>query len=478
MDVRRNEQNEEMARLGRTLVGQLFVLCKTSCNYSEGHAAIDGPLQNLLRVVREIQRRNEEVSLRIKGDHLYLGEIRFRPDSSGFEAFRFVSREMKRHHIGRLSFGAGVTGEDLRRFVYALREVDDGQQPDRFARILERMQRRMIGNIEVETLAVEPEGVVIDRERLRDGKVKARVLYRKGLKVMEEVMVDAGVGQNLRLRESKRVVQQIIDLLSTEEAYLIGLTTMRCRDAYTQNHAVNVCILSLAMGRRLGMSKFHLCELGMAALFHDIGKAEIPREILDKPGELTAEEARLMEAHPLHGVKKMMKLKALDALSSRIVTAVFEHHLLADFSGYPRLPYRRLGLFGRIIGIADGYDALTSSRVTGRTPYPPDRALRFMLAQGGKAYDQSLLKLFINCVGVHCIGTLLLLNSKELAVVVGNHPEPGRWNTPKVRVVADSQGREIGEETVLDLAKEAPYRSIAATVDPNPYRLDVSRYFS
>jgi HD-GYP domain-containing protein (c-di-GMP phosphodiesterase class II) len=476
MDLRRREQNE-IARLGGTLVGQLFVLCKTSSNYKEGHTAVEAPVENLLKVIREIQRRNEEAALRIKGDHLYLGELRFRPDSSGFEAFRFVTTEMRRHHIGRISFSAAVTGEDLRRFVYALRETDQGEQPDPFARVLEGMQRRMIRNIEVETLSVDAETVEIDREQLRDSRAKAKMLYNKALRVTDEVMLDAQAGRSLRLRESKRVVQQLIDLLAMEEPYLIGLTTMRCRDAYTQNHPVNVCILSLAMGRRLGLSKFHLSELGMAALFHDIGKAEIPDEILNKPDELTPEEAQLAEEHPLHGVKKIMQLKELDAMSARIITAVYEHHLLADFSGYPRLPYRRLGLFGRIIGIADNYDALTSSRVAGRTPYPPDRALRFMLAQGGKAYDQPLLKLFINCVGMHCIGTLLLLNSRELAVVVGNHPEPAKWDVPKVRVIADSQGREVAGEVLLDLAQEAPYRSIVATLDPNRYRLDVSRYF-
>ena len=214
----------------------------------------------------------------------------------------------------------------------------------------------------------------------------------------------------------------MIDLLPNNEPSLLGLTTIRSSGRNEQNHAVNVCLLSLVMGRRLGMSKFHLCELGMAALFHDIGKTDIPGDILDKPGELTPQELQTLETHPLYGVKKIMKFKGLDVMSSRIITGVFEHHLLADFSGYPRFPYKRLSLFGRIISIADCYDGLTSSPVHGRAPFPPDKAIRFMLTRAGKAYDRGLLKLFVNCVGIYGIGSLLLLDSNELAVVVENNP--------------------------------------------------------
>lgn len=331
--------------------------------------------------------------------------------------------------------------------------------------------------MEVETLASEVETVGVDRERLRDAKTRARLLYRKAVTLMEEVMLDARAGHTLRLRECKRVVQQMVDLVAGDEAYLLGLTTRRCHDAYTQNHPANVCILSLCMGRRLEMSKFQLSELGMTALFHDLGKADVGREILDRPEELSPEERQQLEAHPLHGVKKMMKLKGLDAMSSRIITGIFEHHLQADLSGYPRLPYRKVGLYARIIAIADSYDSLTSSRVSGRIPLPPDKALRFMLAQGGKAYDPPLLKLFINCVGMHCVGALLLLDTRELAVVVENHGEPEHWEKPLVRVIADAAGREVGEELLVDLADPSLRRSVAATLDPNLFKLDVSRYF-
>jgi len=485
LEMNPHRVNGQLAGLGRSLVAQLFVLFKTSLNYSEGHAALDAPVANVLKVVREILATKEEATLRVRSGHLYLAELRLKQDAAGFEAGRLVMEEMTRHLVGGISFNLAATGQDLRRFVYAMREVDGLPSPDTYTELLRRMQHRMIFNIEVETLQEEGEAVEISNDelnlrlncsKLENGKLKAKVLYQQAITVMEEVMENARAGQNLRLREPKRVVQRLIDLLASHQSILLGLTTMRCNLAYTENHAVNVCLLSLVMGRRLGMSKFQLCELGMAALFHDIGKAGIAREILDKPEELSPQEQQTLEEHPLHGVKKIMKLKGLDVMTSRIITGVFEHHLLADLSGYPRLPYQRLSLLGRIISIADSYDGLTSARVSGRTPSAPAKALRLMIAEAGKAYDQGLLKLFINCIGIHGIGSLLLLDSKELAVVMENHQDPAQWDNPRVKIIADADGQEV-DGAVVDLALLEPPRIILANLDPHPFNLDVSRYF-
>lgn len=476
LEMDRDRVTYEMARLGKSLIGHLFILLKTSLNYGEGHAAVDLPVANLLKVLREITRRNEEASLRLKGGHLYLGELRLKPDVSNFEAPRFIMEEMRRHMLGRITFAPALSAEELRRFIYSLHEVDSGPAADAYTGVLKGLQQRMVTNIEVEILRDDAAGGGSGSALLKEGALKALPLYKRVLNAMDEVAAQVAAGQSLRLRESKRVVQHMVDLLYSHEANLLGLSTMRSYDKSSQHHAANTCILSLVMGKRLGMSKYQLSELGLAALFHDIGNTAIPKEILDKPGELTPQERQMMENHPIYGVKKVMKLKGLDALSSRIINGIFEHHLLADFSGYPRLAYQRLSLFGRIISIADCYDGLTSSRVSGRAAYPPHKALRVMLAQAGKAYDVPLLKLFVTCVGIHAIGSLLLLDSGELAVVVGNSDDPAQWDSPRVRIIADSEGREL-EGEVVDLGFPEASRTIVATLDPYLYDLDVSRYF-
>ena len=181
-----------------------------------------------------------------------------------------------------------------------------------------------------------------------------------------------------------------------------------------------------------------------------------------------------MQTHPLLGVKKLLKLKGLDALSARIISGAFEHHLYCDFSGYPRLPYRKLSLFGRIISIADCYDGLTSSRVYSRVPHQPDKALRLMLSRG-KVYDPILMKLFVNCIGIYPVGTLLLLDSRELSIVMANNPDPEKWNSPRVKIIADVKGKEVDGEMV-DLADSRCGRKAIEALDPYRYRINVNQY--
>jgi len=475
-DIRPELLEKEMIRLGKTLVTHFFVLLKTAQNYNEGHAATNTPITNVLNVIREIHRKNEEAALRLKGGYLILGELRLKPDAAGFEAFKFLMSEMKRYLIGGITFNPTVTAEDIGKFVYVFKEIEPIPTPQTHERFLERMQQRMIVTIDLETLGDVEEGIEgFDEAELTDNRVRSRKIYYQTVHAVSEVMDNAKMGQTLRLRKSKRVVQSLIDQLLAAETNLIGLTTIRCHDEYTYSHSVNVCILSLAMAQRIGLSKAKLCELGMAALFHDIGKSEIPLAILNKPSEFTREEWEVMQKHPLLGVKKLMKLKGLDALSARIITGAFEHHLNCDFSGYPRLPYKRLSLFGRIISIADCYDGLTSSRVYSRIPHPPDKALRFMLARAGKAYDPIILKLFVNCVGIYPVGALLLLNTQELCVVMENNLDPEKWNAPKVKIIADSKGSEI-EGDVVDLANTSCGRTVVEALDPNRYKIEVSHY--
>ena len=476
-EITPEQQDRELARMGKSLVIHFFVLVKTAQNYKEGHAALKAPIANVLNTVREIQRKNEEATITVKRGYLLIGEVRLKPDATGMEAFNFVMGEMKRYLIGSIGFLPPVTAEELEKFVYIFNEIEPIPSPQTHVKFLERMQHRMVFNIELETLGEDDEEFdEFDEAALTDKKVRSRKIYSQTINAVSEVMENAKMGQTLRLRKSKRVVQGLIDQLLAAETNLVGLTTIRCYDEYTYNHSVNVCILSLAIGQRIGLSKQKLCELGMAALFHDIGKSEIPLAILNKPSEFSREEWEIMQKHPLLGVKKLMKLKGLDALSARIIAGAFEHHLYCDFSGYPRLPYKRLSLFGRIISIADCYDGVTSSRVYSRIPHSPDKALRFMMSRAGKIYDPILMKLFINCIGIYPIGTLILLDSQDLCVVIENNPDPEKWNQPRVKIIADAKGQEVNGE-VIDLADPKCSLSVKETLDPNQYKIDVSSYF-
>jgi HD-GYP domain-containing protein (c-di-GMP phosphodiesterase class II) len=189
-----------------------------------------------------------------------------------------------------------------------------------------------------------------------------------------------------------------------------------------------------------------------------------------------------MRRHPILGVKYIIKLKGINDMTIRMVSGVFEHHLNYDLSGYPKLDTKwELSLLGRIISIVDCYDALTSSRVYNRVPYPPDKALKFMLNKSGRAFDPVLIKIFINSIGIFPIGTLVFLNTNEMGVIVQTSSNPERMDRPKVKIIADASGNEVDGD-IIDLSelneKTGQFNiNILKIIDSTKYKIDVSRYF-
>src|SRR5439155_10040758 len=155
------------------------------------------------------------------------------------------------------------------------------------------------------------------------------------------------------------------------------------------------------------------------ALFHDVGKCTVPLAVLNKPSEFSEGEWEIMRTHPSEGVLTLLSQRGLSQVPQRMAAAAFEHHLGFDMSGYPKLavPWKQT-LASRIVTIADCYDAMTSARVYRREPLPPPAVLAYMLGRTGRAFDGTLLKQFVACVGIVPIGTMVLLDSGELAVVL------------------------------------------------------------
>ena len=158
--------------------------------------------------------------------------------------------------------------------------------------------------------------------------------------------------------------------------------------------------------------------MSLAALFHDLGKTDVPREILNKPGPLNDLELQVMKKHSLDSVRRIIRLKTTRQKKAGLLLPPFEHHLKYDLSGYPKTPRKKpLSLFGRIVCIADVFDALTAPRVYRPVAWSPDRALGFMLERSGKDFDPLLLKVFINMIGVYPVGTLLRLDNEDIGLV-------------------------------------------------------------
>jgi HD-GYP domain-containing protein (c-di-GMP phosphodiesterase class II) len=262
----------------------------------------------------------------------------------------------------------------------------------------------------------------------------------------------------------------------------VGLTTIRDYDEYTFTHSVNVCIFSVALGKRLGLSKLQLFDLGMAALFHDIGKSRVPLDVLNKASGLTDVEWRQISAHPWLGVLSLFQVRGTQELPYRSVVVAMEPHMKNDLTGYPRaIRPRQLSIYSKIVAVADAFDAATSRRVYKTVAMNPAEVLRELRDQKRRGMDTVVVKAFINLTGIYPVGTLVVLDTFELGIVQAVNPIPEMLSRPIVRVISDSVGNLTHPGTTVDLADRneagAFLRTIVKTEDPERFGVRVGDYF-
>ena len=244
---------------------------------------------------------------------------------------------------------------------------------------------------------------------------------------------------------SENILQDII----AQQKNLVQLTDIRLHDTYTFAHSVNVAILSSLLGVLLKLSREEQIKLTLGGLLHDIGKITVPYEILTKAGHLTDDEWSVMQGHPEAGRQRLKKMFPNDTLLS---TIALQHHEHIDGSGYPNhLKGEQIHRYGRIVAIADVYDALTSVRPYKRA-YTPSVAHRLMATCSPGHFDLDLLKLFFDNVAIYPVGTIL---KTQDGYAIVKKVEFGYTLTPVVCVFANREGKLLDTPSDLDL-KEAP----------------------
>jgi len=474
--------DQQMVMLGIQLVTQLNVLIKTSRIYERTNTALDKPVEAMLTLIKTMAH-DQPVTLRLQNDFLFLGDSHLKVNAQQMAVATSIIDVLNAWKIGGITFLLTVESKDLREFAALFVSLD----PDN--KSIEDLQKaisaRGIGGIRIEEqrqlqIRKRPETGSTDPTVQR--KTDAKNGYAKLARSVGALTQSAHEGGKVSFKQAKRAIQNIIDRMVDDETAVLGLTTLRCHDEYTHNHSVNVSLLSMALANRAGYPKTELADLGLAALFHDMGKSTIPMEILNKPGEFTDDDWVAMRNHPTEGVLSLSKMRGLTNLPGRMAAASFEHHMNLDFSGYPKLtvPWT-ISLTGRILTIADCYDAMTSSRVYRREPMSPSKVLNMMLSKSGKAFDAVLLKLFVNCVGIIPIGSLVMLETNELAVVLKPSTDKTNAERPFIRVITDPQGNSVDHGREIDLTEKdetGDFRhNIIRLIDNTEYKFDTSRYF-
>lgn len=459
--------DQQILMLGAQLVTQISILIKMSRLHGRTNAALDAPVDTALTVIKSLAH-DEPISIRLQNDFLFLGQRHIKISAAQMPVFSTVIDTLNHWNIGGMSFSIDTESRDFREFIFQLASFDAATCS------ITTLQTALEQN--------SVKGIALEERRILRGKATAKTRYANAAAAVGKLVQDSREKGTIGFKQAKRAIQSIVDLMMSDEASLLGLTTLRCHDQYTHNHSVNVSLLSMALGNRAGYPKIDLADLGLAALFHDLGKTNIPMEVLNKPGEFTDDEWKMMRNHPTEGVLSLTSMRSITNLPGRMASASFEHHMNLDFSGYPKLnvPWK-LSMTGRILMIADCYDAMTSSRVYRREPISPSKVLGFMFGKAGKSFDSTLMKLFMTCVGIIPIGSLVMLDTNELAVVLKPAVDPTDAEHPYVKIITDENGTAIENGRELDLHEKddvGEYRlNIVRLIDNTEHKIDTSRYF-
>lgn len=288
---------------------------------------------------------------------------------------------------------------------------------------------------------------------------EAKEVCQRSKAAMAAMFQDVRMGKIVSTETAAKVSSDIARSVESNTDVLLSMARLKTVDDYTYMHSVAVCAMMVALGREIGLKDDQIERAGLAALLHDLGKASLPLEILNKPGKLTEEEFAIIKGHPKAGYDLIKNSPSID---DEVLDVVLHHHEKLDGSGYPdALPDEEIQLFARMAAICDVYDAITSTRPY-KSGWDPAISIKRMLSWEGH-FDKALLQSFIRSIGIYPTGSLVKLASDRLGVVSGQ--TPGNLLAPKVRVFFNVKQRQQTPIEALDLAEDGCEDKIVSVED-------------
>jgi putative nucleotidyltransferase with HDIG domain len=453
-----------------TFVRHLNGAVKTLALYPATHPAAVKFQHNILEVLGPLLEEQESSQFGITDDNMVV--VEGVPWMGASDQVNALLDRMRKRDVGTVTFLRGATLDDVRGLLEVLAMepealVEQGGAPQCLS---------LKGARHLTITALKPS----EEDDTRGGMDRHQVVvvYNKAVGAARTIMQKVRMGQSPQAVEVRQIVEGLTDAVFKDKYAIMGLTLLKSYDEYLFNHSVNVGILVISLGHSLGLDQEVLREVGFGAFLHDIGKVSWPESLYRKPRQLSPMEWELVRRHPTEGYKLVERMNG----SSIAKSIVLEHHVRFDRAqpGYPSLPGgKEASFFGRLGCVADIYDAMTTHR-----PYQqaqdPSKALAWMKSASGTVFDPKLVEAFAQMVGTYPVGTLVRLNTRELAVVVRPQEEPMR---PLVRLVADADGGLLDRGAEVDLTERNPItrdyaRSIILPVDPATKNIDIARVLS
>lgn len=302
---------------------------------------------------------------------------------------------------------------------------------------------------------------------------QAKRIINASKKAVTSMFNDARMGKAVNAEGAMQMVDDIAASVDRNLGALISLVRLKNKDEYTYMHSVAVCALMVALAKELNLSEAQIKQAGLAGLLHDLGKAGIPMDVLNKPGALTDEEFKLVKLHPERGHELLSQSGFLDEV---VLDVCLHHHEKVNGTGYPhKLQANEISVFAKMGAVCDVYDAITSNRPY-KDGWEPGISLQRM-AQWKEHFDDSVFKAFVKSVGIYPIGSMVMLKSGRLAVVVDQTPKS--LLTPLIKVFFSTKSKSRLKVELVDLSKSHEQDSIVGHENPAAWGItDVNEIWS
>jgi putative nucleotidyltransferase with HDIG domain len=442
------------------LIRRLAAALRGTELYSAAHPLVQRGIDAFTAAAQDGLKATPSVVIGFIGDEVVVDGTRLPKGTASLIGF---ARDLRDRGIEKITLTRGLSRAEVGSLVAAFTEKGSPIP------LPERLITRGVRNVTLGRIIVDDVG---DDQA---GIAAARRVYSTAVETAENLWNAAKAGDQPDPGAARKIIDGLARLVTQDRTSLMALTALKKYDNYTFTHMVNVSALAMAQARSLNIEGPLLREFGFAALMHDIGKVNTPLEVLNKPGKLTGEEFDVMKRHVIDGAHILRRTPEMPALAPIVA---FEHHLKQDLSGYPeKIGSRKLNLCTMIVSIADVFDALRSNRPY-REGMATVRIRSVMGEQGNPAFNQVLLKRFVNLMGLFPIGTLVHLNKGEVAVVTAEHPtDPFR---PQVKILMDPSGALIEDPPLAntwerDSRGEHPHAVVEA-IDPDSVDIDPLQY--